>query len=142
MNILVVDDVSFMRKIFTDMLVNIYGLNKSSIFEASGGNSAVREYKRIKPGVVFLDVLMPDKNGTEVVGEIMAFDPNAYIVMCSSANEKAIVEECAKAGAKDYIIKPIDPERLKIALKKCGFKFSADDYLENEKKAEAGGQND
>jgi len=131
MNILVVDDVSFMRTILTDMLANHCGLDKSNIHEASGGNAAVREYKRLKPKTVLLDVLMPDLNGQETVEEIIKFDPDAYIIMCSSANEKAIVEECARAGAKDYIIKPIDPVRLKAALRKCGFKLSAEDYLKD-----------
>jgi two-component system chemotaxis response regulator CheY len=130
MDILVVDDVAFMRRIIVDILVNHCGIEKKKIHESSNGMLAVREYMRLKPKMVFLDVLMPGQNGDVTVAEIVKFDPNAYIVMCTSAKEKGVVEDCTKAGAKDYILKPIDPTRLMTALKKGGFKFTADDYLE------------
>ncbi|MCL1884350.1 MAG: response regulator [Defluviitaleaceae bacterium] len=125
MVILIVDDVAFMRKIVIDMMVQHFHINRDSIHETNNGKNAVRDYKQLRPNIVFLDVLMPDQNGPETVAEIIEIDPDAYIVMCTSAKERATVRECVKAGAKDYIIKPIDPKRLRVALEKGGYVFNA-----------------
>ncbi|MCL1844177.1 MAG: response regulator [Defluviitaleaceae bacterium] len=121
MSILIVDDVSLMRRILKNILVGHCGIDERDIYEATDGNVALREYKRFKPRVVFLDVLMPIQDGKETVRELMAEDPNAYIIMCSSAGEREIVRDCVNNGAKDYIIKPLDPERVKLALENSGF---------------------
>jgi two-component system chemotaxis response regulator CheY len=122
MTILVVDDVALMRKILTNMLVQQCGIQKDNVYEAADGAAAVAVYKKHKPDIVFLDVLMPKQNGTETVADLIKADSEAYIIMCSAAGERAIVKDCVRAGAKDYIIKPLDPDRVKIALKKGGLK--------------------
>lgn len=125
MDIIIADDVALMRKILVDILVGHCGVSKPSIHEAADGETAVRDYKRFRPKLIFLDVLMPKKNGQDAIAEIINFDPSAYIVMCSSAGEKHIVEACVTAGAKDYLVKPLDPERVKLALENGGYKPSA-----------------
>ena len=124
MSILVVDDVSLMRKILSDILTGFCGINKAEILEAVDANTAVRDVKRHKPSLVFLDVLMPGKTGQDAIAEMLAIDPNLYIVMVSSAGEKRTVEACISAGAKDYMIKPLDSARVKLALENSGYKSS------------------
>jgi len=115
---LVVDDVHLLRIVLKDMLVKFGEVHPKNVFEAGGGSIAVREYKRISPDIVFLDVLMPDKSGLDVVKEIMEYDSNAYIIMYSSAAERQVVHDCLKLGATDYVLKPLDPKRLKFSLYK------------------------
>ena len=122
MSILVVDDVSLMRKILSDILTGFCGIGKADILEAADANTAIREAKRHKPGLVFLDMLMPGKTGQEAITEMLANDPNIYIVMVSSANERRTVEACIAAGAKDYMVKPLDADRVKLALANSGYK--------------------
>ncbi|MCL2199188.1 MAG: response regulator [Defluviitaleaceae bacterium] len=121
MTVMVVDDVSLMRKILTNILVQHCKLEKSNVHEASDGTVAVADFKRVNPKVIFLDVVMPKMGGQEAVRELLKQGPDVHIVMCSAAGEREIVKECVRAGAKDYIIKPVDPERVKVALQKAGF---------------------
>ncbi|MCL1862523.1 MAG: response regulator [Defluviitaleaceae bacterium] len=122
MTVMVVDDVSLMRKILTNILVYHCKMDRSDVHEASDGSVAVMEYKRVKPKLVFLDVSMPKMSGQETVEELLKQDPDLHIVMCTAAGEREVVKQCVRAGAKDYIIKPVDPERVKVALEKAGFK--------------------
>ena len=134
MTVLIVDDVTLLRILLKDILTKHCGLTKEEVFEASGGFGAVREYKKLRPAVVFLDVLMPDQSGVETVKEIVKINPDAHIVMCSAAAEKNVVRECIQSGAKDYILKPLDPERVKKALSKYE---NWDEYVKGEKPGES-----
>ncbi|CCJ33779.1 MULTISPECIES: chemotaxis protein CheY [Caloramator] len=113
--VLIVDDAAFMRMMLKDILVkNGYEV----IGEAPNGLKAVEMYKQEKPDVVTMDITMPEMDGIQAVKEIRAFDPNAKIIMCSAMGQQAMVMEAIKSGAKDFIVKPFQPERVLEALKK------------------------
>ena len=113
--ILVVDDAAFMRMMVRDMLKKI---EYQVVGEAEDGFQAVKMYKELKPDLVTMDVTMPEMDGLEAVKEIMAFDKNAKIIMISAMGQQAIVMDCIKAGAKDFIVKPFNIDRLEEAVKK------------------------
>ena len=118
MSILVVDDVAIMRTVIKDILIKFCDYSEDDIHEADGGEDAISKYEKLKPKFVFLDITMPDLDGITVVEEIMSMDSDAYIVMCTSSNEETDVKECIISGAKDYIVKPPVPERIKGAIDK------------------------
>lgn len=113
--ILVVDDAAFMRMMVRDMLKKI---EHEVIGEAADGIQAVKMYKELKPDLVTMDVTMPEMDGMQAVKEIMAFDKNANIIMVSAMGQQAIVMDCIRAGAKDFIVKPFNIDRLQEAVKK------------------------
>ncbi|GAI02359.1 unnamed protein product [marine sediment metagenome] len=80
--------------------------------EASTGNEAVERYKELKPGLVTMDIIMPDMSGIEAVKEIKKIDPEAKILMVSAMGQQAVVLEAIQAGALDYVIKPFQPSRV------------------------------
>ncbi|NLO88999.1 MAG: response regulator [Clostridia bacterium] len=113
--VLVVDDAAFMRMMLKDILTkNGYEV----VGEAANGNEAVEKYQDLKPDVVTMDITMPEKDGIAAVREIMALDPNANIIMCSAMGQQAMVMEAIQAGAKDFIVKPFQQERVIQALQK------------------------
>lgn len=113
--VLIVDDAAFMRMMLKDILTK-YGYDV--IGEAPNGVKAVEIYKAEKPDVVTMDITMPEMDGIQAVKEIKAFDPGAKIIMCSAMGQQAMVMEAIKSGAKDFIVKPFQPERVLEALKK------------------------
>ena len=113
--ILIVDDAAFMRMMIKDIL------EKNSfeiVGEANNGIVAVDLYKKEKPDVVTMDITMPDMDGIEAVKQIKAYDPNAKIVMCSAMGQQSMVMEAIRAGAKDFIVKPFQADRVLEAIKK------------------------
>ena len=116
--ILVVDDVSIMRKMLKQVLSEDCDVISSNIFEAHDGAGAVSMYKQLRPDIVFLDIAMPDKDGKTVIEELKNIDPEVIIIMCTGSGNRHNVIDCIRAGAKDYIRKPINPERVKGALDK------------------------
>ena len=119
MTFLVVDDTSVMRFILIDILMRQYGVEKSDIYEAENGREALNKYRLFKPDVIFLDITMPDLDGITVVKELMSQDTRIKIIMFTSSNDEADVVECIQAGARDYIVKPPDPERVLKAVEKA-----------------------
>ena len=107
--VLVVDDAIFMRKMIAEILVE-NGMDV--IGEADNGSSAVERYKQLKPDLVTMDIIMPEMNGIDAVRQIIAFDSQAKIVMCSALGQQALVQEAITAGAKDFLIKPFNPSRV------------------------------
>ncbi|MBI6872739.1 response regulator [Clostridium aciditolerans] len=113
--ILIVDDAAFMRMMIKDILEK----NGFQIVgEANNGLKAVELYKKEKPDVVTMDITMPDMDGIEAVKEIKAFDPAAKIIMCSAMGQQTMVMDAIKAGARDFIVKPFQPDRVLEAIKK------------------------
>ncbi|EYE88772.1 chemotaxis protein CheY [Fervidicella metallireducens AeB] len=113
--VLIVDDAAFMRMMLKDILVkNGYEIAG----EAPNGLKAVELYKSENPDVVTMDITMPEMDGIQAVKEIKAIDPNARIIMCSAMGQQAMVMEAIKSGAKDFIVKPFQPERVLEAIKK------------------------
>jgi two-component system chemotaxis response regulator CheY len=113
--ILVVDDAAFMRMLLKDILGN-GGFEIAG--EATNGAEAVRKYKELKPDLVTMDIMMPDMDGIQAVKEIKALDPNARIIMCSAMGQKEKVDEAITAGAREFIIKPFQAERIFETLEK------------------------
>ncbi|MDL4839352.1 response regulator [Aquibacillus rhizosphaerae] len=113
--ILVTDDAAFMRM----QLKNIFtSLGHEVVGEAENGQIAVEKYKELKPDLVSMDITMPEMNGVEAVKQIKSIDPNATVVMCSAMGQQQMVLEAIQAGAKDFIVKPFDQERIQQALAK------------------------
>lgn len=119
MTVLVVDDTSILRSILRDILVEYCGVSRRNIFEAADGMQALAEYKRLKPDIVYLDIAMPNLNGIETVRKILAIDPNAKIVMCTGSGGESVVKECVRAGAMDYLVKPLSPSRVAVSVEKA-----------------------
>ena len=114
--VLVVDDAAFMRKMVGDALTK--GGHKV-VGEAGNGTEAVAQYQALKPEVTTLDITMPEKDGLAALKEIMAFDPGARVIMCSALGQESKVLESIKAGAKDFVVKPFQPDRVIEAVGKA-----------------------
>lgn len=113
--VLIVDDAAFMRMMIKDILVK----NGFEIVgEAANGLEAVEKYKECKPDVVTMDITMPEQDGITAVKEIMSHDSQATIIMCSAMGQQAMVMEAIQAGARDFIVKPFQQERVIQALQK------------------------
>jgi two-component system chemotaxis response regulator CheY len=113
--VLIVDDATFMRMMIKDILEkNGYQV----IGEAGNGLKAVELYKAEKPDVVTMDITMPEMDGIEAVKAIREFDPSAKIVMCSAMGQQSMVMDAIRAGAKDFIVKPFQADRVLEAIKK------------------------
>ncbi len=112
--ILVVDDSEFMRLRCRQLLAG----EGHSVVEAGNGQEAVERYREHKPELVMMDITMPVMDGLAAVREIKKVDPNARIVMCSALGQQAMVIEAVKAGARDFIVKPFQPERVLETVRK------------------------
>ena len=80
--------------------------------EASDGDEAVEEFKRLHPDVVTMDIVMPRRSGIDAVKGIMEVDPSAKVVMCSALGQETLVQEALAAGALDFIVKPFKPDSV------------------------------
>jgi two-component system chemotaxis response regulator CheY len=85
--------------------------------EAANGTEAIREYGRLKPDIVLMDIVMPGLEGVETVKKICHADPKAKVIMISSVSYKEKVAEAMAAGAKWFISKPVTTEELRKAIK-------------------------
>ena len=115
--ILIVDDASFMRVVLKDILKS-NGLCNDTI-EAADGVEAVRQYIQHKPDLVTMDVNMPKADGIQALRGIMKINPNARVIMVTSVEQKHIVQDAMKSGARDYIIKPFDRSNVGLVLNKA-----------------------
>ncbi len=84
--------------------------------EAADGIEAVDRFKALKPDVVLLDLVMPNRDGKQALHDILAIDPDARVVVLSSLGAQSDIEECLRAGARSYLQKPIDPDALRRVL--------------------------
>ncbi|QZA33511.1 response regulator [Hydrogenibacillus sp. N12] len=113
--ILVVDDAAFMRMMLKDILTkNGYEV----VGEAPDGAKAVKLYQELKPDLVTMDITMPEMDGIQALKEIKKIDPQAKVIMCSAMGQQAMVIEAIQAGAKDFIVKPFQAERVLEAVRK------------------------
>src|SRR5215813_10866559 len=111
--VLVVDDAAFMRKMVTDALTKG---GHEVVGEASNGAEAVDRFQELRPEVTTLDITMPEKDGISALKEILAFDPSARVIMCSALGQESKVLESIKAGAKDFVVKPFQADRVLEAV--------------------------
>jgi two-component system, chemotaxis family, chemotaxis protein CheY len=114
--VLVVDDAAFMRKVVSDALV---AGGHDVIGQAGNGSEAVEQFTALRPELTTLDITMPEKDGLEALSEIMTIDPGAKVLMCSALGQESKVIESIKLGAKDFVVKPFQPDRLLEAVGKA-----------------------
>lgn len=113
--VLIVDDAAFMRMTIKQMLEKG---NHETIGEAGNGIEAVKKFIELKPDVVLLDITMPEMNGIEALRRIKELEPAARVVICSAMGQQAMVAQAIQLGAKDFIVKPFEEDRLIAAINK------------------------
>ncbi|MRG85389.1 response regulator [Salinibacillus xinjiangensis] len=113
--VLIVDDAAFMRMMIKDILEKN---DFEVVGEAQDGNEAVEKYKELQPDLVTLDITMPEKDGISALKEIKQIDSNANVIMCSAMGQQAMVIDAIQAGAKDFIVKPFQADRVIEAINK------------------------
>jgi two-component system chemotaxis response regulator CheY len=113
--ILVVDDALFMRTILKDIL-NANGF--TNIIEAGDGAAAIDMYRKNKPDITTMDVNMPGTDGMQALKSIIGMDPAAKVIMVTSVEQKQIMQDAIKAGARDYVVKPFDRAMVAAVLNK------------------------
>jgi two-component system chemotaxis response regulator CheY len=115
-NVLIVVDAAFMRMMIKDILTkNGYTV----VGEAENGKLAVDKYNELKPDLVLMDITMPEMDGIQSLKAIKGVDSNATVIMCSAMGQQAMVIEAIQSGAKDFIVKPFQAERVLEAVKKA-----------------------
>ena len=115
--VLITDDTAFMRMTLRNVLEkNGYEV----VGEAEDGYQAVEQYMLSKPDLVTMDITMPNMDGITAIKKIMEKDPEAKIVVVSAMGQKALVIEALNSGAKDFIVKPFQADRIVEALQKVG----------------------
>lgn len=115
-NVLIVDDLAFIRIVLRDVL------EKSGfrvVGEASDGVQAIALYQDTRPDAVLMDITMPGMDGLTALKRIREIDPAARIIMCSALGQQRLIVQAIQLGAKDFIIKPFQSQRVVSALKKA-----------------------
>ncbi|MBD8068288.1 response regulator [Bacillus sp. PS06] len=113
--ILIVDDAAFMRMMIKDILSK-NGFDV--VAEAADGAQAVAKYQEHQPDLVTMDITMPEMDGITALKEIKKMNPNAKVIMCSAMGQQAMVIDAIQAGAKDFIVKPFQADRVLEAINK------------------------
>ena len=113
--ILIVDDAAFMRMMIKNILIKE---GYDVVGEAENGAQAVEKYKELKPDLVTMDITMPEMDGIEAVKEIKKINPSAAVIMCSAMGQQSMVIEAIQSGAKDFIVKPFQADRIIEAVRK------------------------
>jgi two-component system, chemotaxis family, chemotaxis protein CheY len=114
--VLVVDDAAFMRKVVSDALTKG---GHEVVGEAGTGVEAITRFQELRPEVTTLDITMPEMDGLSALREIMGLDPAARVVMCSALGQESKVLESIRLGAKDFVVKPFQAERVLDAVGKA-----------------------
>lgn len=112
--ILVVDDAAFMRMRCSKLLTD----NGYEVVEAENGLDAIAKYKASKPDAVLLDITMPEMDGLTALKEIRKVDPEAKVAMVTAMGQQSMIMDAIKSGAKDFVVKPFQPDRVLAAVKK------------------------
>jgi two-component system, chemotaxis family, chemotaxis protein CheY len=113
--VLIVDDAAFMRMMIKDIL------SKNGfevVGEAADGAQAVEKYKESQPDLVTMDITMPEMDGITALKEIKKINPSARVIMCSAMGQQSMVIDAIQAGAKDFIVKPFQADRVLEAINK------------------------
>lgn len=114
--VLIVDDAAFMRMMIRDILLkNGYQV----VGEAENGLKAITLFQELRPDVVTMDITMPEMDGITAVKEIKRMDPAARVIMCSAMGQQMMVMEAIQSGARDFVVKPFQQERVLQALEKA-----------------------
>lgn len=108
-NILLVDDALFMRTILKGILER-HGYQV--VGEGSNGREGVEKYKLLLPDILLMDITMPEMDGLTALKHILEFNPKAVVVMVSAMGQKEYVLDAIKTGAKNFIVKPFQEEKV------------------------------
>ena len=111
--VLVVDDAAFMRKMLSDTLVKA---GHEVVGQAANGQEGVDQFRALRPDLTTLDITMPEVDGLSALRQILSFDPTARVIMCSALGQESKVLESVKSGAKDFIVKPFNADRVVEAV--------------------------
>ncbi|MBE3116126.1 response regulator [Candidatus Bathyarchaeota archaeon] len=115
--VMIVDDAAILRAILKRIILQS---GHEVIAEASNGEEAINQYPNAKPDLVIMDITMPPtpsaKDGIEALKKIISANPTAKIVMCSAMSQPALIVEALKSGAKDFIAKPFQPQKIREVL--------------------------
>ncbi len=114
--ILIVDDASFMRTVLKD-IIKSNGL-ASEVYEAADGVEGVKAYQKIQPDLVTMDVNMPRADGIQALRAILKINPKAKVVMVTAIEEKHVVQDAMRLGARDYVVKPFDRSNVPLVINK------------------------
>jgi two-component system chemotaxis response regulator CheY len=109
MRALIAADVALMREILEAHDVHV-------VAEVKNGEEAVAAFRSHRPEIAMLDLMMPQKSGVEVTKQIVALDPRARVVVCGSLGQESLIERALGAGARDFVLKPFSPERVRTTL--------------------------
>ncbi len=115
-SVLIADDAAFMRMMIKNILSDA---GYEIVGEAENGRVAVSRHRELKPDLTTMDITMPEMDGIAALREIRAADPEARVVMCSAMGQQSMVIESIQAGARDFIVKPFQPERVLEAVQKA-----------------------
>jgi len=107
--VLIVDDAAYMRMMLKEILLD-HGYE--IVGEAENGLEAVEKFTELRPDVVTMDITMPEMDGIDAVKKIRSIAPEAIIIMCSAMGQQNLVMKSLEAGAKDFVVKPFEPERI------------------------------
>ncbi len=113
--VVITDDTALMRKLIRAALPEE---EYQIVGEAVSGDQAVELYKQVNPDVIILDINMPKMNGIDALTEIIEYDPNAKVIMCSDQKYESMIMMALKKGAKDFVIKPFTSYDILLAVKK------------------------
>jgi two-component system chemotaxis response regulator CheY len=114
--VLITDDAAFMRM----MLRNILSQNGHDVVgEAEDAEQAIARHAELQPDVTTMDITMPGRDGISALRDILAADPAARVVMCSALGQEAKVIESIRSGAKDFVVKPFQQDRVLAAVEKA-----------------------
>jgi len=115
-NIMIVDDAAFMRMMLKDILTKN---GFTVVGEAENGAVAVEKYAELKPDLTTMDITMPEMDGLQALKEIRKWDSKARVIMCSAMGQQSMVIEAIQAGARDFIVKPFQADRVVEAITKA-----------------------
>jgi two-component system chemotaxis response regulator CheY len=115
--VMIVDDSLFMRKILRGILVE-KGYTVTA--EAASGIEAMKNLHTNHPDIILLDIILPDSNGLDLLGEMIAVCPNSKVVVCSSIGQPRVMQKTLELGAKAFIQKPFTPENIAEVLESLG----------------------
>ncbi|HEY9077935.1 MAG TPA: response regulator [Anaerolineaceae bacterium] len=112
--ILIVDDAEFMRLRISKMLI----AEGYEVYEAENGLRAIENFQLHHPDLVLMDITMPEMDGLTALKQIRAIDPKAKVIMLTALGQESVVLEAIKSGARDFVVKPFDRDRVLNAIKK------------------------
>ncbi len=114
--VVVVDDALFMRRLLRDLLEDA---GHRVVGEGDDGDQLVELYEIHRPDLVTLDLVMPNVGGLEALEALLAAHPDATVIVCSSVSDERSILEAIGLGARDYVLKPVQPAKLLDAVAKA-----------------------